>query len=75
MAACGAAGTKTTVSLTPEACMRKFIAWQNVERYRRLLAYESTESRRAILEKLLAEEEEIWAGLTEDDPPSIIRKS
>ena len=49
--------------------MRRFIAWQNVKRYRRLLVCEPTESRRAVLEKLLAEEEEIWAGLMDDDVP------
>lgn len=47
--------------------MRKFIAWQNLERYRRLLANEATPERRVILERLLAEEEEIWAGLADED--------
>jgi hypothetical protein len=48
--------------------MRKFVAWQNLERYRRLLAEATSEQQRAVLEKLLAEEEEIWAGLTDDGP-------
>ena len=48
--------------------MRKSIAWQNLERYRGLLASETDERKRAVLLKILSEEEEIWAGLT-DQPP------
>lgn len=48
--------------------MRKFVAWQNLERYRRLLAETSDEHQRAVLQKLLVEEEEIWAGLVDDAP-------
>ena len=47
-----------------EGAMRTFVAWQNIERYRELLAKETDEHRRRTLEKLLAEEERIWAGLT-----------
>jgi hypothetical protein len=48
--------------------MRKFVAWQNLERYRRLLAEATDDHQRAVLQKLLAEEEEVWAGLVDDDP-------
>jgi hypothetical protein len=47
--------------------MRRFVAWQNLERYRRLLADATDEHQRAVLEKLLAEEQKIWAGLVDDD--------
>ena len=40
--------------------MRKFVIWQNIDRYRRLLGHETNEARRRMLERLLAEEEEIW---------------
>jgi len=43
--------------------MRSFVAWQNIERYRELLAKETDETRRRTLENLLAEEERIWADL------------
>jgi hypothetical protein len=48
--------------------MRRFIAWQNLERYRRLLAAEPDARRREVLEKLLAEEEKVWDGLVEKKP-------
>ncbi len=44
--------------------MRSFVTWKNIERYRELLAKETDSSRRRTLEKLLAEEEQIWAGLS-----------
>jgi hypothetical protein len=47
--------------------MQRFIAWQNLERYRKLLAAETDPARRAVLERLLAEEQEIWAGLSDDN--------
>ncbi|MDQ2079926.1 hypothetical protein RA307_07025 [Xanthobacteraceae bacterium Astr-EGSB] len=47
--------------------MRRFVAWQNLERYRRLLADATDEHQRAVLEKLLAEEQKIWSGLVDDD--------
>jgi hypothetical protein len=46
--------------------MRRFLAWRNLERYRKLLAAETDPARRAVLERLLAEEQEIWAGLNDD---------
>ena len=48
--------------------MRKLINWPNLDRYRGLLASETDERRRALLERLIAEEQQIWAGLT-DEPP------
>ncbi|MDQ2084306.1 hypothetical protein RA307_29315 [Xanthobacteraceae bacterium Astr-EGSB] len=44
--------------------MRRFISWQNIERYRRMLATETDDARRQVIRKLLAEEEEIWIGLS-----------
>jgi hypothetical protein len=44
--------------------MRSFVAGQNIERYRALLAKETDQQRRGTLEKLLAEEEAIRAGLS-----------
>lgn len=43
--------------------MRRFVAWQNIARYRQLLETETDETRRRTILKLLAEEEAIWAGL------------
>ena len=46
--------------------MRKFVICQNIDRYRRLLANETNEARRRMLERLLAEEEEIWELMKPD---------
>ena len=46
--------------------MRRFIAWRNIERYKRLLACEPTQEKRAVLERLLAEEQVVWAGMLDD---------
>jgi len=43
--------------------MRRFVAWQNIERYRRMLTTETDDARRQAIIKLLTEEEEIWTGL------------
>jgi hypothetical protein len=50
--------------------MKKFIVTQNIDRYRRLLANEANAAKRAVLERLLAEDLEIWNGIDdafEDD--------
>jgi len=46
--------------------MRKFVVSKNIHRYRTLLASEANPARRAVIERLLAEEQEIWAGLSDD---------
>ncbi len=50
--------------------MRSFVTLKNIERYRELLAKESDETRRKTLEKLLAEEEQAWAGLNGEGGPT-----
>jgi hypothetical protein len=47
--------------------MRSFVTWKNIERYRELLTKECDAARRQTLEKLLAEEEQVWAGLHEHE--------
>lgn len=49
--------------------MRRFVACQNLERYRRLLANETNAERRATLESLLANEERRLADLTDEENP------
>ena len=56
--------------LSPEGILRRFISWQSMQRYRTMLETETDGRRRQVIENLLAEEEEIWAGLGEDDTPS-----
>ena len=46
--------------------MRKFIVNQNIERYRRLLQRETDKQLRAVLERLLAEEKEVWESLPDE---------
>jgi hypothetical protein len=46
--------------------LRKFVALRNLDRYRTLLANETDPARRAVLERLLSEEQEIWDGLSRD---------
>jgi hypothetical protein len=42
--------------------MTRFICSCNIERFRRLLENEESFERRAVLEQLLADEEEIWTA-------------
>jgi hypothetical protein len=52
--------------------MQRFIIQQNIDHYRRLLTTETNPARRQMVLKLLAEEEQIWAGLnasTESEKP------
>ncbi len=56
--------------------MRRFVSWQNIERFRRLLDNKPDEARRKTLEKLLAEERAIWAELLDqEEPEALTRKS
>ena len=48
--------------------MRRFVAWQNITRYRQLLDTETDERRRNVIRKLLGEEETVWAGLLDVEP-------
>ena len=50
--------------------MRSFVTSKNIERYRELLAKETDPARHRTLEKLLAEEEEVRAGLNEHEETS-----
>jgi hypothetical protein len=47
--------------------MRRFVVCENIRRYRQMLANETNAERRRVIEGLLAEETEIWAGLLGPD--------
>ena len=49
--------------------MHKFIARQNIERFRRLIAEEHEGANRALLKRLLAEEEKKLRNLTQARAP------
>ena len=54
--------------------MRRLVAWENIERYRRLIARERDECRRETLQKLLAMEAVRWGRLVdEENAPEAIR--
>lgn len=49
--------------------MQKFVVGENIRRYRQMLESENDDERRSLIERLLAEETEIWAGLL--DPADV----